>query len=36
VVGSYAIFYRAIPDAIEVVCVLHGRRDIEGILTEED
>jgi toxin ParE1/3/4 len=36
VAGSYAIFYRAIPDGIEVVRVLHGRRDIEAILTEED
>lgn len=36
VVGSYVIFYRAIPDGIEVIRVLHGRRDIEAIFAEED
>lgn len=33
-VRSYVIFYRARPDGIEVVRVLHARRDIEGILGE--
>ena len=34
-VGNYVIFYRASPDGIEVVRVLHGKRDVEAILTEE-
>jgi len=29
--GRYVIFYRAMTDAIEIVRVLHGARDIEGI-----
>lgn len=29
------IFYRPLPDGIEVVRVLHGARDIYGILAEE-
>lgn len=29
-VGRYVIFYRAIPEGIEIVRVLHGSRDIEG------
>lgn len=36
VVGSYVIFYRAVTKGIEVVRVLHGRRDIEAIMTAED
>ena len=35
-VGSYVIFYRAVADGIEIVRVLHGRRDIEAIMTAED
>lgn len=31
-VGSYMIFYRALPDGIEVVRVLHGSRDIDSVL----
>jgi toxin ParE1/3/4 len=31
VVGSYLLFYRAVPDGIEVVRMLHGRRDIEVV-----
>jgi toxin ParE1/3/4 len=27
-VGNYLIFYRAIPDGIEVICVLHGAREL--------
>ena len=29
--GSYVIFYRALTDAIEIVRILHGARDIESI-----
>jgi toxin ParE1/3/4 len=32
---DYIIFYRPIPDGIEVYRVLHGARDISGILAEE-
>ncbi len=31
-VGRYVVFYRVVTDAIEVVRVLHGARDIENIL----
>lgn len=27
-VGNYLIFYRAIPDGIEIIRVLHGARDL--------
>ena len=30
--GSYVIFYRLIPDGIQVVRVLHGARDIPTLL----
>jgi toxin ParE1/3/4 len=30
-VGRYIIFYRVVTDAIEIVRVLHGGRDIESI-----
>ncbi len=29
--GRYVIFYRALMDAIEIVRILHGARDIESI-----
>jgi toxin ParE1/3/4 len=29
VVGEYLIFYRPIADGIEIMRVLHGRRDIQ-------
>ena len=32
---NYIVFYREIPGGIEVFRVLHGARDISGILTEE-
>jgi toxin ParE1/3/4 len=32
---TYLVFYRAIPDEIEVLRVLHGARDIHSILTDE-
>ena len=34
--GSYVIFYRTVTDGFEIVRVLHGRRDIEAIMTAED
>jgi toxin ParE1/3/4 len=30
-VGRYIIFYRVVADAIEIVRVLHGARDIENL-----
>ena len=32
---DFLVFYRAVPDGIEVFRVLHGARDIHGILAEE-
>ncbi|WP_435017749.1 type II toxin-antitoxin system RelE/ParE family toxin [Tundrisphaera sp. TA3] len=32
---SYLIFYRTIPDGIEVYRILHGARDIHAILSDE-
>lgn len=32
---NYLVFYRPIPDGIEVYRVLHGARDIQGILAED-
>lgn len=32
---AYIVFYRPIPDGIDVYRVLHGARDISGILAEE-
>lgn len=32
---EYLIFYRPVEDGIEVLRVLHGKRDIESILTAE-
>lgn len=29
--GRYVIFYRSIPDGIQVLRVLHGARDVENI-----
>jgi len=29
--GRYVIFYRALTDAIQIVRILHGARDIENI-----
>jgi toxin ParE1/3/4 len=31
-VGMYVVFYRPVPHGIEVARVLHGRRDITGLL----
>lgn len=30
VVGSHVVFYRARPDRLELVRVLHGRRDVDA------
>jgi toxin ParE1/3/4 len=32
---GYLVFYRPVPDGIEVFGVLHGARDIHGILAQE-
>jgi toxin ParE1/3/4 len=32
---NFLVFYRPIPDGIEVFRVLHGARDIDGILAED-
>jgi toxin ParE1/3/4 len=32
---NYVVFYRPVADGIEIVRVLHGARDVPGILTEE-
>jgi toxin ParE1/3/4 len=32
--APYVIFYRVGTDAVEIVRVLHGRRDIEAVFTE--
>lgn len=29
--GSYAIYYRPLPDAIVIIRILHGKRDVEAI-----
>ena len=32
---NYLVFYRSLPDGIEVFHVLHGARDLEGFFAEE-
>jgi len=32
---KYPVFYRPVPGGIEVLCVLHGARQIDRILAEE-
>jgi toxin ParE1/3/4 len=32
-VGNYVIFYREVPKGVEIIRVLHGARDIEGIIS---
>jgi toxin ParE1/3/4 len=34
--GRYVIFYRPVPDGIEIVRVLHGARDLEAIFYADD
>lgn len=31
-VGSYLVFYRPLPDGIEIARVLHGSRDLDSLL----
>jgi toxin ParE1/3/4 len=35
-VRDYLVFYRLVDDFVEVVRVLHGARDIEALLEEEE
>jgi toxin ParE1/3/4 len=35
-VGQYVIFYLPLPKGVEIVRVLHGARDIESIVREDD
>jgi toxin ParE1/3/4 len=35
-VGSYVIFYRAIPAGVEIVRVLHGSRDLNAFFISDD
>ncbi|HSI00930.1 MAG TPA: type II toxin-antitoxin system RelE/ParE family toxin [Reyranella sp.] len=36
VYGNYLIFYRVMLDAVEILHVLHGARDYEGLIFPED
>jgi toxin ParE1/3/4 len=35
-VGNYVIFYREVSKGIEIIRVLHGARDTEGIISSEE
>jgi toxin ParE1/3/4 len=35
-VGRYVIFYRPIPEGVEIVRVLHGSRDIDVLFHRDD
>ena len=35
-VGNYVIFYREVSKGIEIIRVLHGARDIEGIISSNE
>ncbi len=35
-VGRYVIFYRPIPEGVEIVRVLHGSRDIDVLFQPDD
>ena len=35
-VGRYVIFYEAVPNGVDVVRVIHGSRDIEAALKDEE
>jgi toxin ParE1/3/4 len=35
-VGNYVIFYREVSEGIEIIRVLHGARDIEGIISSSE
>ena len=34
VVRQYVLFYRVAPDAVQVVRILHGKRDIDSLMKE--
>jgi toxin ParE1/3/4 len=33
---NYVIFYRPLPDGIEILHILHGARDLENLLEAEE
>jgi toxin ParE1/3/4 len=35
-IGRYVIFYRVMPEVVEIVRVLHGSRDLNAIFNPED
>jgi toxin ParE1/3/4 len=35
-VGRYVIFYRAMPQGVEIIRVLHGSRDLNAIFNPDD
>jgi len=35
-IGRYIIFYRPLPDGIEVIRVLHGARDLDAIFHDDE
>ena len=35
-VGNYVLFYLPVSDGIEIIRVLHGRRDIDAIFAEDE
>ncbi|MDD2902690.1 MAG: type II toxin-antitoxin system RelE/ParE family toxin [Syntrophales bacterium] len=35
-VGRYVIFYRVIPEGVEIIRVLHGSRDLDAIFHPDD
>jgi toxin ParE1/3/4 len=35
-VGKYVIFYVPLPKGVEIIRVLHGARDIESLLLDDD
>ena len=36
VIGKYVLFYLPLPKGVEVIRLLHGARDIESILEDEE
>lgn len=35
-VGKYVIFYRVMPEGVEIIRVLHGSRDLHAIFNTDD
>ena len=35
VIAPYLLFYRIIPDGVEIVRILHGSRDLGGLFGDE-